>query len=66
MILYLPHKLLACALQHVCGAVDHVLRQRPVACFGCVSRAREEGTVVAGPELGREEDMFELLAAGEL
>ena len=52
--------------QDAADLVDLGLRRRPVALGEGVARAREEGRVVAGPLLRREDDVLELLAAGQL
>lgn len=46
--------------------LDGDVGQGPVATFDDVPDGREEGLVVAGPELWAEDDMTELCAVGDL
>lgn len=65
-ILCVTYQLLASSRNDPRRFFDLFLSQVPVACFDCISDGWEVGTVVARPEVGTEDDVFELCAVRDL
>lgn len=59
------HETVACAVNDLGDTVDPFLGQSPVARVDAVADGGEDSGVVAGPQLGAEDDMFELRAVGD-
>jgi hypothetical protein len=65
-VLCIPHQLLSRPHNDISRLLDLFLRESPVPGFDGVADGGEVGLVVGGPELGAEEDVFELCAVGDL
>jgi hypothetical protein len=62
----IPNKLFTRPLNNRRRLLHLFLRQFIISSFDCVSNGREISFVVAGPELGAEDYVFELCAVGDL
>lgn len=62
----IPHQLPTRPHNRIRRFLHLFLSERPIPCIYRVADSGEESLVVAGPELGAEDDVFELGAVGNL